>query len=90
LLIKSLRKTFVEIGDSLFVSFKKFSAICTLGDGNNSTAIQNILCQIGSKNVHRRRQAEEVKETVADWLNGLDTDFYNEGIVKLVQCLHNA
>jgi hypothetical protein len=26
-----------------------------------------------------------VKETVMDWLNGLVADFYDEGIVKLVQ-----
>jgi hypothetical protein len=30
---------------------------------------------------------EEVKETVTDWLNGLASDFYDEGIVKLVQHL---
>jgi hypothetical protein len=30
---------------------------------------------------------EQVKETVADWLNGQVTDFCEEGIIKLVQCL---
>jgi hypothetical protein len=30
---------------------------------------------------------EEVKETVMDWLNGVVANFYEEGIVKLVQCL---
>jgi hypothetical protein len=30
---------------------------------------------------------EEVKETVTDWLNGLAANFYDEGIVMLVQCL---
>jgi hypothetical protein len=30
---------------------------------------------------------EEAKETVTDWLHGLAADFYNEGIVKLVQRL---
>jgi hypothetical protein len=30
---------------------------------------------------------KEVKETVMDWLNGLVADFYDEGIIKLVQCL---
>jgi hypothetical protein len=36
----------------------------------------------GSKNAHRWTQG---KETVTDWLNGLAADFYDEGIVKLVQ-----
>jgi hypothetical protein len=30
---------------------------------------------------------EEVQETVTDWLNGPAADFYDEGIVKLVQRL---
>jgi histone-lysine N-methyltransferase SETMAR len=30
---------------------------------------------------------EEVKEIVTDWLNGLAANFYDEGIVRLVQCL---
>jgi hypothetical protein len=30
---------------------------------------------------------EEVKETVTDWLNGVVANFYDEGIIKLVQCL---
>jgi hypothetical protein len=30
---------------------------------------------------------EEVKETVTDWLNGLAADFYDKGIVKLLQRL---
>jgi hypothetical protein len=30
---------------------------------------------------------DEVKETVSDWLNGLAADFYDEGIVKLVERL---
>jgi hypothetical protein len=30
----------------------------------------------------------EVKETISDWLNGLVADFYDEGFVKHVQCLH--
>jgi hypothetical protein len=30
---------------------------------------------------------EEVKETVTDWLSGLAADFYDEGIVELVQRL---
>jgi hypothetical protein len=29
---------------------------------------------------------EEMKETVADWLNGLAADCYDE-IIKLVQCV---
>jgi histone-lysine N-methyltransferase SETMAR len=33
---------------------------------------------------------EEVKEPVTNWLNGLAPDFYDEGIVKLVQRLENA
>jgi hypothetical protein len=32
----------------------------------------------------------EVKEKVTDWLNGLLTDFYGEGIIKLVQCLDKS
>jgi hypothetical protein len=31
---------------------------------------------------------EGVKETITDWLNGLVADFYDEGFVKHVQCLH--
>jgi hypothetical protein len=34
-----------------------------------------------------RMLTEEVKETVTDWLNGLAADCYDEGIIKLVQCL---
>jgi hypothetical protein len=30
---------------------------------------------------------EEVKETVTDWLNESVADCFDEGIVKLVQCL---
>jgi hypothetical protein len=30
---------------------------------------------------------DKVKETVTDWLNGLAADFYDKGIVKLVQHL---
>jgi hypothetical protein len=30
---------------------------------------------------------EEVKVTVMDWFHGLSADFYDEGIVKLVQHL---
>jgi histone-lysine N-methyltransferase SETMAR len=37
---------------------------------------------------------EEVKETVTDWLSGLAADFYDKGIVKLVQnldkCLNHS
>jgi hypothetical protein len=29
----------------------------------------------------------EVKETVTGWLNGLAAVFYDEGIIKLVECL---
>jgi hypothetical protein len=34
------------------------------------------LCQLATD--------KEVKETVADWLNGPVVDFYEEGIIKLV------
>jgi hypothetical protein len=30
---------------------------------------------------------EEIKETVSDWLKHLAADFYDEVIIKLVQCL---
>jgi hypothetical protein len=30
---------------------------------------------------------EDVKETVTDWLDGLEADFYDKGIVELVQLL---
>jgi hypothetical protein len=33
---------------------------------------------------------DEVKERVMDWLNGLGADFYDEGIIKLVQCLNKC
>jgi hypothetical protein len=33
---------------------------------------------------------EEVKDTVTDWLNGLAADFYDEGIVRLVQRLEKC
>jgi hypothetical protein len=39
-----------------------------------------------SKNAHRQTQTE-AKETVADWLNGLAANFYDQGIVRLVQRL---
>jgi histone-lysine N-methyltransferase SETMAR len=42
---------------------------------------------LGSK---RMATDEEVKETVTDWLNGLAANFYDEGIVKLVQRLDKA
>jgi hypothetical protein len=32
-------------------------------------------------------QAEEIKETVIDWVNEPKADFYDEGIVKLMQHL---
>jgi hypothetical protein len=45
------------------------------------------MCQNGSKSAHRWTQAEEAKEAVADWLNGLATDVHDKGSVKLVQRL---
>jgi hypothetical protein len=42
---------------------------------------------MGPKNANRWTQAEVVKETATDWLNGLEVDFYEERIVKLVQRL---
>jgi hypothetical protein len=33
---------------------------------------------------------QEIKEKVTDWLKYLAADFYDEVIIKLVQCLTNA
>jgi hypothetical protein len=52
---------------------------------HSSTPVQRDLCQMGSKIAHRWTQAEEVKETVMDWLNGLVVDFYDMGIVRFAQ-----
>jgi hypothetical protein len=43
------------------------------------------VCQMGSKNAHRWTRAEEAKEAVTDYLNGLVASFNDEGIVRLVQ-----
>jgi hypothetical protein len=42
---------------------------------------------LGSKRIATN---EEVKQTVSGWLNGLAADFYDEGIVKLVQRLNKC
>jgi hypothetical protein len=64
--------------------------ICPLRDCHSSAVIQKNLCHMGSQNAHR---CTRVKETVTDWLCGLASDFYDEGIIKqhLDECLnHNG
>jgi hypothetical protein len=58
--------------------------ICPLRDCHSSTPIQKNLCHMCSNNAHRWTQV------VMDWLNGLAADFYDEGIVKLVQSLNKC
>jgi hypothetical protein len=77
-----LMLTCVETGDTLFVSFKKFSnkfRCLSSTRSSQSTPTQNNVCQMA--------QALGVKESVTDWLYGLACDFYDKGIVQLVHCL---
>jgi hypothetical protein len=77
--------TFLKTGDSLLMSFMKFSHIFR---GLSSTR----LSQFNSDTEKCKWMAtdEEVEETVTDWLNGLVANFCDEGIVKIVQRLDKA
>jgi hypothetical protein len=48
------------------------------------------LCQKGSKNAHRRTEAQEVNEAVMECLTGLVAYFHDDKIVELAHWLENA